>query len=157
MRISIGADHRGYQLKDMLIPWLQAAGYEVTDEGAATTDSVDYPDYAAKVAARVSHGEADRGILVCATGVGMCITANKVHGVRATTCADEDVARLSRQHNDVNVLCLSGDRLDEPAAKRILDIWLETEFEGGRHARRVEKIADLELRECQEHAADTSS
>jgi ribose 5-phosphate isomerase B len=155
MRISIGADHRGHQLKAKLIPWLKAEGYEVTDEGAATTDSVDYPDYAAKVAEKVAHGEADRGILVCATGVGMCITANKVHGVRATTCADEDVARLSRQHNDVNVLCLSGDRLDEPAAKRILDIWLETEFEGGRHARRVEKIADLELRECQQHVKDT--
>jgi ribose 5-phosphate isomerase B len=156
MRISIGADHRGYQLKDKLIPWLKAEGYEVTDEGAATTDSVDYPDYAAKVAEKVAHGEADRGVLVCATGVGMCITANKVHGVRATTCADEDVARLSRQHNDVNVLCLSGDRLDEPAARRILDIWLETEFEGGRHARRVEKIADLEVRECQQHAEDAS-
>jgi ribose 5-phosphate isomerase B len=156
MRISIGADHRGYGLKDKLIPWLKAEGYDVADEGAATTDSVDYPDYAAKVAEKVAHGEADRGILVCATGVGMCITANKVHGVRATTCADEDVARLSRQHNDVNVLCLSGDRLDEPAAKRILDIWLETEFEGGRHARRVEKIADLELRECQENEEGAS-
>jgi ribose 5-phosphate isomerase B len=156
MRISIGADHRGYQLKEKLIPWLKAEGYEVADEGAAATDSVDYPDYAAKVAEKVAHGEADRGVLVCATGVGMCITANKVHGVRATTCADEDVARLSRQHNDVNVLCLSGDRLDEPAARKILDIWLETEFEGGRHARRVEKIADIEVRECKLHAEDAT-
>ncbi len=152
MRVSIGADHRGVSLKEKLILWLRSEGYEVTDEGAATTDSVDYPDYAVKVAEKVSHGEADRGVLVCATGVGMCITANKVHGVRATTCADEDFARLSRQHNDVNVVCLSGDRLDEEAAKRLLDVWLETEFEGGRHARRVEKIADLELRECEKHA-----
>lgn len=150
MRISIGADHRGVPLKQKLVPWLQAEGYEVTDEGAAVTDSVDYPDYAVKVAEKVSHGEADRGVLVCATGVGMCITANKVHGVRATTCGDEDVARLCRQHNDVNVVCLSGDRLDESAAKKLLATWLETEFEGGRHARRVEKITDLEQRQCQE-------
>lgn len=156
MKISIGADHRGYPLKQQLVPWLKSEGYEVADEGATTTESVDYPDYAAKVAEKVSHGEADRGILVCATGVGMCITANKVHGVRATTCGDEDVARLSRQHNDVNVLCLSGDRLDEPAVRRIVLTWLETEFEGGRHARRVEKIGDLELRECQQHAQDAS-
>ena len=149
MRIAIGADHRGYPLKQRLIPWLKAEGYEVTDEGAASTDSVDYPDYASKVAHRVSNGQADRGILVCATGVGMCITANKVHGVRATTVADEYVARLSRQHNDVNVICLSGDRLDEQAAQRIVDTWLETEFEGGRHAVRVEKISDLEQQECQ--------
>jgi ribose 5-phosphate isomerase B len=148
MRISIGADHRGHDLKQKLIPWLQSQGYEVTDEGAATTDSVDYPDYAAKVAHQVAGGQADRGILVCATGVGMCIAANKVHGVRATTCQDEEVARLSRQHNDVNVVCLSGDRLDEPAAQRVLEIWLETEFEGGRHARRVEKIAEVERAEC---------
>ena len=153
MRISIGGDHRGFHLKQVLVPWLRSAGHEVTDEGAATTDSVDYPDYAAKVAHRVAHGEADRGILVCATGVGMCITANKVHGVRATTVADEEVARLSRQHNDVNVLCLSGDRLEPPAAQRIVEVWLDTEFEGGRHARRVEKIADLELHES-EHALE---
>ena len=152
MRISIGADHRGYPLKERLIPWLRAEGYDVADEGAATTSSVDYPDFAARVAEKVSHGEADRGILVCATGVGMCITANKVHGVRATTCGDEEVAKLSRQHNDVNVLCLSGDRLDDAAAQRILNVWLETEFEGGRHARRIEKIADLELREFQQQA-----
>ena len=151
MRISIGADHRGHALKAQLIPWLRSEGYEVTDEGAATTDSVDYPDYAVKVAEKVARGEADRGVLVCATGVGMCITANKVHGVRATTCADEDFARLSREHNDVNVICLSGDRLDDTSARRVLSTWLETEFEGGRHARRVEKIADLERRECERH------
>src|SRR5205814_7317845 len=128
---------------------LQSQGYYVTDEGAETTDSVDYPDYALKVANKVSSGQADRGILVCATGVGMCITANKVHGVRATTCSDVDVARLSRQHNDVNVVCLSGDKLDEPAARRVLDTWLDTEFEGGRHARRVEKICEIEHEQCQ--------
>jgi ribose 5-phosphate isomerase B len=149
MRIAIGADHRGYQLKDQLVPWLQAQGHEVADEGAVDAASVDYPDFAAHVARRVSGGQADRGILVCATGVGMCIAANKVRGVRATVCADEDVARLSRQHNDVNVLCLSGDRLDEPSAERILQTWLETPFEGGRHSRRVEKIAEIEQQERQ--------
>jgi ribose 5-phosphate isomerase B len=146
MRIAIGADHRGYPLKEKLRPWLAAQGHEVFDAGTAKTDSVDYPDYAAEVARKVAGGEADRGILVCATGVGMCITANKVPGVRATTCADEEVARLSRQHNDVNVLCLSGDRLDAPAAERILQTWITTPFEGGRHARRLEKIAELERR-----------
>jgi ribose 5-phosphate isomerase B len=149
MRISIGADHRGYQLKQQLVPWLKSQGYDVTDEGPASTDSVDYPDYALKVANKVSSGQADRGILVCATGVGMCITANKVHGVRATTCGDDNVARLSRQHNDVNVICLSGDKLDEPGAQHVVETWLETEFEGGRHARRVEKIAEIEHEQCQ--------
>ena len=149
MRISIGADHRGFNLKEQLVPWLKDQGYEVTDEGPDATDSVDYPDYALKVANKVSTGQADRGILICATGVGMCITANKVHGVRATTCGDVDVARLSRQHNDVNVVCLSGDRLDEQAAQRVLDTWLEAEFEGGRHALRVEKIADIEHEQFQ--------
>jgi ribose 5-phosphate isomerase B len=149
MRISVGADHRGFPLKQQLVPWLKSQGHEVTDEGTTQATSVDYPDYAAKVALKVSNGQADRGILVCATGVGMCITANKVHGVRATTIPDEYVARLSRQHNDVNVICLSGDRLDEQAAQRIVGTWLETEFEGGRHAIRVEKIAQLEHRECE--------
>jgi ribose 5-phosphate isomerase B len=149
MRISIGADHRGHALKQQLIPWLRSLGHEVVDEGAATTDSVDYPDYAAKVAHQVAAGQADRGVLVCATGIGMCITANKVRGVRATTVQDEEVARLSRQHNDVNVVCLSGDRLEEPVAQRVLQTWLTTPFEGGRHARRVEKIAEIERTECQ--------
>ena len=148
MRISIGADHRGIALKQKLIPWLQSHGHQVTDEGADTTDSVDYPDYAAKVAHQVAGGQAERGILVCATGVGMCITANKVHGVRATTCQDEEVARLSRQHNDVNVVCLSGDRLNDGDAEKILQTWLTTPFEGGRHSRRVQKIADVEQGEC---------
>jgi ribose 5-phosphate isomerase B len=149
MRISIGADHRGYKLKEQLVLWLKSQDFDVTDEGADSTDSVDYPDYALKVANKVSSGQADRGILVCATGVGMCITANKVHGVRATTVADVDVARLSRQHNDVNVICMSGDRLDEPSARCILDTWLDAEFEGGRHAVRVEKIADIEHEQFQ--------
>jgi ribose 5-phosphate isomerase B len=147
MRISIGADHRGYALKQQLVPWLRSLGHEVEDEGTAQTDSADYPDYAARVARKVSHGQADRGVLVCGTGVGMCITANKVRGVRATTVADEEVARLSRQHNDVNVICLSGSRLDEASAQRVVQTWLQTPFEGGRHARRVEKIAELEREE----------
>ena len=149
MRISIGADHRGHALKQRLVPWLRSLGHEVADEGATSADSTDYPDYAAKVAHKVSAGQADRGVLVCATGVGMCITANKVHGVRATTVPDEEVAQLSRQHNDVNVACLSGDRLDESSAQRVLQTWLTTPFEGGeRHIRRIEKIAAVERTEC---------
>lgn len=149
MRISIGADHRGYNLKEQLIPWLKSAGYEVADEGADSTNSVDYPDYALKVANKVSSDHADRGILICATGVGMCITANKIHGVRAIAVGDVDVARLSRQHNDVNVICLSGDKLDAPTAEHLLNAWLETEFEGGRHAVRVEKIEEIEHEQFQ--------
>jgi ribose 5-phosphate isomerase B len=147
MRIAIGADHRGYQLKDQLVPWLRSQGHEVEDKGAVDGGSVDYPDFAAEVARQVSTGKADRGLLVCATGVGMCIAANKVRGVRATTCADEDTARLSRQHNDVNVLCLAGDRMQSGAAEQVLTTWLQTPFEGGRHARRIEKIAEIERQE----------
>jgi ribose 5-phosphate isomerase B len=148
MRISIGADHRGFVLKQQLISWLRSRGHDVVDEGTASTESTDYPDYAATVAHKVSAGLAERGILVCATGVGMCITANKVRGVRATTIPDEEVARLCRQHNDVNVACLSGDRLDEPTAERVLQTWLTTPFEGGeRHSRRLGKIAAVESAE----------
>src|SRR6476620_6223425 len=113
MRIAVGADHRGFPLKQQLVQRLKSQRHDVPEEGTTQAASVDYPDYAAKVAQRVSNGQADRGILVCATGVGMCITANKVHGVRATTVPDEYVARLSRQHIDVQVICLSRDRLDE--------------------------------------------
>jgi ribose 5-phosphate isomerase B len=148
MRITIGADHRGFALKQQLVTWLRGQGHEVTDVGTTSDQSTDYPIFAAQVARHVAHGQADRGILVCATGVGMCITANKVHGVRATIADDEDVARLSRQHNNVNVLCM-GEKLDPPAAEKIVGTWLTTEFEGGgRHTRRLGEIAEVEKAEC---------
>jgi ribose 5-phosphate isomerase B len=119
-------------------------GHEVDDEGPSTDESVDYPDFAALVATKVSDGTADRGILICGTGIGMAITANKFPGVRAAPCVDEVTAELSRRHNDANVLCLSGDLLSSRVAERLVEIWLDTVFEGGRHKRRVEKICQLE-------------
>jgi len=148
MRIAIGADHRGWALKSALVPWLMARGHEVSDEGTHDPQSVDYPDYAQRVASKVARGEAERGVLICATGVGMAIAANKVHGIRATTCSDEETARLCRQHNDVNVLCLPGDRLDPATAERIVEVWLATPFEGGRHARRLDKVSQIEQQSC---------
>jgi ribose 5-phosphate isomerase B len=145
MRISIGSDHRGIELKQSLTEMLQKLGHEVLDQGPCEpVASIDYPDIGAKVAHQVSAFEADRGILICGSGVGMAITANKFRGVRAAVCEDEARARLCRQHNDVNVLCLSGDEPERAAAPAIVSAWLETEFEGGRHARRVDKISALE-------------
>lgn len=144
MRVFIGSDHRGFQVKARLVAMLQKAGHEVTDKGTDGTESVDYPDFASDVARAVSCGDADRGILVCGTGIGMAITANKFAGVRAATCPDEFTAEMSRRHNDVNVLCLSGDMIGERPIDHLLEIWLNTEFEGGRHARRIEKITNLE-------------
>ncbi|OHB81072.1 MAG: ribose 5-phosphate isomerase B [Planctomycetes bacterium RBG_16_64_10] len=151
MRISIGSDHRGFRLKDRLITLLKAQGHDVTDEGTHNADSVDYPDYAARVAQRVGRQEADRGILVCGTGIGMTIAANKFAGVRAAPCYDELTAELSRRHNDVNVLCLSADMLSHRLVDRLVETWLKTDFEGGRHARRVKKICALDekARHCQ--------
>jgi ribose 5-phosphate isomerase B len=142
--IALGADHAGYSLKEKLKTWLAADGHRVIDHGTHSTDSVDYPDYAAAVAETVRAGEAERGVLVCGSGIGMAMAANKVAGVRAVVAADPTVARLSRQHNDANVLAL-GARLT--AAGQALDVvqaWLATPFDGGRHARRVDKLARLD-------------
>lgn len=144
MRIAIASDHRGYHLKEKVISLLRSKGHEVIDDGPATDESVDYPDFAALVASKVSSGEADRGVLICGTGLGMAITANKFPRVRAAACVDEVTAELSRRHNDVNVLCLSGDLLSSRSTERLVDIWMSTEFEGGRHKRRLDKILDLE-------------
>ena len=144
MRIAIGGDHRGVEAKARLVSTLKQLGHEVVDVGTHAPESVDYPDYAADVARRVGNGGADRGILVCGTGIGMCIAANKVRGVRAAPCHDVITAEMSRRHNDANVLCLSADLLGEDLMERMLRIWLETPFEGGRHARRVEKIGRIE-------------
>lgn len=143
MRIALGADHRGFRLKEELKRWLAVRGYEVIDFGPASADRVDYPDYAFKVADAVTRRHADRGILVCSTGIGMSIAANKVRGVRAALADSVRLARLSRQHNDANVLCLGADFVSAAEARRIVGVWLKTEFTGGRHARRVRKLGRL--------------
>jgi ribose 5-phosphate isomerase B len=153
MRIAIGTDHRGFALRSKIVELVRKMGHEAIDVGAFSPDSVDYPDIAADVARRVSRGEVERGILVCGTGLGMCIAANKLRGVRAAACHDDITAEMSRRHNDANVLCLSGDLLGERLIDRMIEIWLSTPFEGGRHARRVDKIIELE-REAGNRAAE---
>jgi len=146
MRVAVGNDHRGLQVKARLLPFLRQMGHEVIDVGTLDTQVLDYPDIAAHVATLVSQGDAERGILICGTGIGMAITANKFAGVRAATCHDEFDAEMCRRHNDVNVLCLSSHLLGERNIDNLVALWLSTEFEGGRHARRVEKIIALERR-----------
>ena len=151
MRISIASDHRGVEIKSAITSLAASLEHQVTDEGPCDAQqAVDYPDMAAVVAGKVSSGAADRGILVCGTGIGMAITANKFPRVRAGVCDSLTLARLSRQHNDLNVLCLSGDLPETDAGAhlqkvaQIVQVWLETPFEGGRHARRVDKITKYE-------------
>lgn len=144
MKIAVGADHAGYELKNHLAEALRKAGHEVTDFGTNSGESTDYPDYARAVAESVSAGKADRGVLVCGSGVGMEIAANKVHGVRAANVHTVEEAALSRQHNNANVVTM-GARFIAPAlAQELVDTFLKTEFEGGRHERRVGKITDIE-------------
>jgi ribose 5-phosphate isomerase B len=147
MRIAVGSDHRGFAVKERILELLKRLNQEAVDLGTNSCDSVDYPDIAAAVAEKVSTGQVERGILICGTGIGMCITANKFAGVRAAPCHDDLSAEMSRRHNDLNVLCLSADMLGEKLIDRMVEIWLKTEFEGGRHARRVEKINQLERKE----------
>jgi ribose 5-phosphate isomerase B len=144
MKIAIGSDHRGFDVKRRIVPSLKQLGHEVLDMGPESGDSVDYPDFAFQVARAVGSGQVERGILICGTGIGMCIAANKVRGVRAAPCHDSITAEMSRRHNNANLLCLSADLLGEELIDRMLKIWLETEFEGGRHARRVDKITAFE-------------
>ncbi|HZZ27774.1 MAG TPA: ribose 5-phosphate isomerase B [Pirellulales bacterium] len=144
MKIAVGCDHRGFEVKTKLIELVSKLGHEVTDVGAFNADSCDYPDLAAAVGRKVSAGEVDRGILLCGSGIGMCIAANKIPGVRAAPCYDDLTAEMSRRHNDLNVLCLSADMLGERLIDRLVEVWLNTPFEGGRHSRRLEKIAALE-------------
>ncbi len=147
MRIAIGSDHRGFDVKAKVIELLARLHQEVIDVGPFSGDCVDYPDIAQHVGAKVSAGEVDRGILICGTGIGMCIAANKFPGVRTAPCHDDLTAEMSRRHNNLNVLCLSADMLGEKLIDRMIEIWLKTEFEGGRHARRIEKITELEVRQ----------
>lgn len=142
--IALGADHAGFGLKEYLKAWLGARGAQVHDYGTFSLDSVDYPDFAARVAEAVTSGVASRGVLVCGTGLGMAIAANKFAGVRAAACSDVYAAQMSREHNDTNVLALGARLTERDAAVRILQAWLDTSFAGGRHARRLEKIAALE-------------
>ena len=144
MRVSIGSDHRGVHLKSRVDALLREKGFDVDDVGTVGSESVDYPDFAAAVAHKVADGESDRGILICGTGIGMAIAANKVSGVRAAPCNDEHAAEMSRRHNDLNVLCISADLLDDAPIERLIDLWMKTPFEAGRHARRVEKISQIE-------------
>src|SRR5215831_18293320 len=144
MKIAIGSDHRGFEVKRRIVSLLGKLGHKVIDVGPQSADSVDYPDFAFEVATAVSTGKVERGILICGTGIGMCIAANKVPGVRAAPCHDSITAEMSRRHNDANILCLSADLLGEELIERMVRIWLETEFEGGRHARRVDKIRRIE-------------
>ena len=144
MRIAIASDHRGYVIKGKILALIAELGHQASDMGTDSSESVDYPDFGAKVARAVSEGAVDRGVLICGTGMGMCITANKFPGVRACTCHDDLTAEMSRRHNDANVLCLSADLLGDRLVNRMVEIWLKTEFEGGRHARRVEKIGQIE-------------
>jgi ribose 5-phosphate isomerase B len=144
MKIAVGSDHRGFEVKKRIVSLLQQLGHDVQDMGTNSSDSVDYPDFAFQVARAVGDKQVERGILICGTSIGMCIAANKVHGVRAAPCHDSITAEMSRRHNDANILCLSADLLGEELIDRMIRIWLETEFEGGRHARRVEKIEHFE-------------
>jgi ribose 5-phosphate isomerase B len=144
MKISLGADHRGFELKEKLKEYLSGQGHEVIDFGTTSTESVDYPDFGFKVAESVARGEADFGVLVCWTGNGMNIAANKVKGVRSALCLNDEMATLARAHNDANVLALASCFVSESTAKKILDVWLATDFEGGRHARRLDKITSRE-------------
>ena len=144
MTIAIGADHAGFALKEQLAEALRQAGHSVIDDGTYSTESTDYPDYAAAVGRSVADGTANRGILVCSTGVGMSIAANKIKGVRAALAMNPEEVQLTRRHNDANVLAIGARYTDTPAAAEYVKLFLETPFEGGRHERRVEKISLLE-------------
>ncbi len=143
-RIALAADHAGYEEKEKIKSTLDELGVEYEDMGTDSSDSVDYPDYARKVADAVSNGEFEQGLLVCGSGTGMAIAANKVKGVRAAVAWNEDIARLARQHNDANVLALPARFMSDDEAGKVLKAWFAADFEGGRHAMRVEKITEIE-------------
>jgi ribose 5-phosphate isomerase B len=143
--IIIGSDHGGVELKDFLVQTLRARGAQVEDVGTQGNDSVDYPDYGSKVAMKVAKGDVEQGILICTSGIGMTILANKFPGVRAALVHDLRGAQMSREHNNANILVLGGGVTEKFAAQKIVDLWLETPFAGGRHQRRLEKIAQIEL------------
>ena len=144
MNIALGSDHAAFECKVELARVLAEAGHEVEDLGTHAAESCDYPDYAWQVASAVAAGRCDFGILICGSGIGMAMAANKVAGARAARCTDEQEARLSRQHNDANVLCLGARLMDRDRLIKVTHEWLQTPFEGGRHQRRVDKLSQLE-------------
>jgi len=143
MTIAIGADHRGFRLKGVLARYLGARGHIVRDLGPDTPERTDYPDFALRVARAVAGGRAARGVLICGTGIGMAMTANRIRGIRAVLANDLRLARMSRRHNNANVLCLGGDIVRADLAKRIVGVWLKTSFAGGRHRRRLARMERL--------------
>lgn len=156
MRIALGADHAGYPIKERVKEYLREAGYQVVDFGTGSEESVDYPDYARQVADSVARRENDLGILVCGTGVGMAMTANKVPGIRAAAVVDPYTARMSREHNDANVLALGARILDEARALEVVRTWLDASFAGGRHQRRIDKITQLEREQLAQASGDAT-
>ncbi|WP_026486376.1 ribose 5-phosphate isomerase B [Caldanaerobius polysaccharolyticus] len=142
--IALGADHGGYDLKEEIKDYLVRKGYEVMDVGTFTKESVDYPDIAEKVAQAIIAGQCDRGILFCGTGIGVSIAANKIPGIRAANCSDPYSARMAKEHNNANVLCIGGRVVGKDLAVMIVEEWLSGEFQGDRHQRRIDKIAQLE-------------
>ena len=146
MKIGIASDHAGFEQKQILVEYLNERGEEVVDFGPDTDDRVDYPDFAEKVARAVAAGQVERGVLVCGTGIGMAVAANKVRGIRAANVVSPEFAALAREHNDANVVTVSGRFVDEATNRAIVDAFIDTEFGGGRHAGRVEKIALIEQR-----------
>jgi len=144
MKIAIASDHAGFDMKEKIKPFLNKLGHEFKDFGTGDNKPVDYPDFAIKVATAVAKDDFDRGILFCTTGLGMSIAANKVDGIRAALCYDIETARLSREHNDANVLTIGSRMTDIKEAKEIIDVWLKTDFKGDRHSLRLEKIKDIE-------------
>ncbi len=143
-RVAIGSDHAGFKLKQSLVEHLRSRGIDAVDVGTHSTEPVDFPDFGERVARLVSQGKISEGVLICGTGIGMSIVANKFPGVRAAVVTDDFTAKSSRAHNDSNILCLGERTTDEASAKRFLDIWLAEPFEGGRHQRRVDKIRELD-------------
>jgi ribose 5-phosphate isomerase B len=151
LKIAIGSDHRGFGAKERLKELLTGKGHEVQDYGTNAPNGCDYPDLAYPTCKAVTAGKAEAAILLCGSGIGMCISANKVRGIRAALCHDELTAEMSRRHNNANVLCLPADLLGEELTRRIVEVWLKTQFEGGRHDRRIRKISEYEAREVEEH------
>jgi ribose 5-phosphate isomerase B len=143
MKLAIGSDHRGFRYKVLIKEMLQEVGHTAQDFGAESETPTDYPDVALPVAQSVARGENERGVLICGTGIGMSMAANRVKGIRATLCLNEKMALLARTHNDSNVLCLGQDLMDETTMRRIVAIWLTTKFEGGRHSRRISKLDSI--------------
>lgn len=144
MRVAISNDHAGYELKDEIVKILKNSNYEVVDFGTCDSKSVDYPDYGLKVAEAVKNGECEKGIIICGTGIGISVSANKVPGIRAALCTNSLMARLSREHNNANVLALGARIVGLDLALDIVETWLKTEFLGDRHQRRLDKIEDIE-------------